>query len=435
MSNEREIRKETDLWGNEKEVIYQDGEKVGEIHKEERGGFLGFGAETTKVEYDRDHNEVSHTTKEDRGGFFGIGEEEVDVKGDIDGNEISSSKVEERGGFLGIGSHHVRAERGPDGNIISESNHERRGDFFGFGGEKVRVTRYESKNSSSNSSNAQQSSVNCNSPYQERSGGTYSPKSSSHPTNAPNGATGWIIAVLVMIFVVLVASHLSNGERAKPLPSKSPGEIAAEQRRIAAEQRKLDEQKALAREALLQKFNFLQWDVGKTLKLHGGPVSFCTRPCGYRVTGQASIRLVSITKTSTGTISLRFSVKTSPKNQYLPGNSKNKADNDYLLFVMSDSYTREGFSSSPIESLYAEAMHLSDDQGNKYKSLGGIEGIEATEFNRHAYRAILPFDTNSYFNINFPIPNGTPTSLKFISPRLHGHQDQWHLTIYDSNRF
>ena len=148
MSDEQEIRKETDFWGNEKEVIYQDGKKIGEIRIEDRGGFLGIGTESTKVEYDSTGNEVSHTTREERGGFCGIGTREVSVKRDVDGEEISTLEVEERGGFCGIGSHHVRAERDTNGDLVSESNHERRGDFLGFGGERVRVVKVKEKVSS-----------------------------------------------------------------------------------------------------------------------------------------------------------------------------------------------------------------------------------------------------------------------------------------------
>jgi hypothetical protein len=76
MTHEREVRKETDFWGNEKEIIYENGEKVGEIKSEERGGFLGIGSESVKVEYNTHGEEVGFTKPEERGGFFGIGAEE-----------------------------------------------------------------------------------------------------------------------------------------------------------------------------------------------------------------------------------------------------------------------------------------------------------------------------------------------------------------------
>ncbi len=252
-------------------------------------------------------------------------------------------------------------------------------------------------------------------------------QSSALPSETFSGTVGWILALAVIIFVVWIASNLDNGERATPVSAKSPEEIAEKQRQ-------LEEKRKLARETLLRTFNFAQWNVGQSLEFQSSPISFCTRPCGRGATGPASIRLVSITKISTATISLRFSIKTTPKNQYLPGFLENRAVNDYLLFVKSDSYTKEGFGSRVIDSLYAEAMYLSDEQGKKYKSLSGIEGLGTTVFNRHAFSVTLPFDSESIFNVNFPIPEATSTSLKFVSPRLHGHQSEWYWTIYDSNQ-
>jgi hypothetical protein len=55
----KEIRKEKDWLGNEKEVIYEDGEKTGEIHNEE----TLFGA-PVKREYDNEGRRVSETRHE-----------------------------------------------------------------------------------------------------------------------------------------------------------------------------------------------------------------------------------------------------------------------------------------------------------------------------------------------------------------------------------
>jgi uncharacterized protein YraI len=142
MADEREIRKETGFWGGEKEVIYENGQKVGEIKSEERGGFFGIGGDTVKVEYNTNGDEVGYTKQEERGGFFGIGTEKVHVRYDAHGEEVGQSRVEEKGGFLGIGAHHVRIEYDTDGNEVSQSNWEKRGGFLGIGEERVRVTRY-----------------------------------------------------------------------------------------------------------------------------------------------------------------------------------------------------------------------------------------------------------------------------------------------------
>lgn len=153
MSKEREVRKETDFWGNEKEVIYENNQRVGEIKTEERGGFLGLGGESVKVEYDSSGKEVSYIKNEERGGFLGIGAEPVEVRYDSSENkEVSYSKVEERGGIFGIGSHHVRVEYDKNDKEVSQTHHERRGDFLGVGGERVRVTQYTEKDKKLNKS-------------------------------------------------------------------------------------------------------------------------------------------------------------------------------------------------------------------------------------------------------------------------------------------
>ena len=142
MSNEREIKTETNWLGEEKQIIYEDGRKVGEICSEDRGGFFGIGSERVDVEYTNDGSEVSYTKSEDRGGVLGIGAEETRVTYDSNTDqEIEASRVEERGGIFGIGSHHVRVGRDTEGNEISQTNHENRGGFLGIGTERVRVKR------------------------------------------------------------------------------------------------------------------------------------------------------------------------------------------------------------------------------------------------------------------------------------------------------
>jgi hypothetical protein len=142
MAKEREVRKETGFWGNEKEVIYEDGHRVGELRTEERGGFFGLGAEQVKVEYDTRGTEQATYRQEERGGFLGLGSEPVEVRYDSNNRETGYSKVEERGGFLGIGSHHVRVEYDTQGREVSQTAHENRGGFLGLGAESVRVTKY-----------------------------------------------------------------------------------------------------------------------------------------------------------------------------------------------------------------------------------------------------------------------------------------------------
>src|SRR5687768_15902085 len=119
MPREREVRKETDFWGQEKEVVYEGNERVGEVRTEQRGGFLGIGSETVRVEIDRDGNEASYAKQETRGGFMGIGAEPLEVRYDPSDEEVGHARVEERGGFLGVGSHHVRVEYDTGGRELS----------------------------------------------------------------------------------------------------------------------------------------------------------------------------------------------------------------------------------------------------------------------------------------------------------------------------
>lgn len=141
MSDERITKKETDFWGNEKEVIYEGGKKVGEIHVEQRGGFFGIGGEDVRVERDTRGAEVGYSKTEDRGGLFGFGATPTEVRYDPSGKETGTSRIEERGGFLGLGAEHVRVHRDNEGNETAESRWEDRGGFFGVGAERVRVTR------------------------------------------------------------------------------------------------------------------------------------------------------------------------------------------------------------------------------------------------------------------------------------------------------
>ncbi len=148
MSKDKEVITETNWLGEEKKVIYEDGERVGEIRTEQRGGLFGIGSETVDVKYNNDGDDVSYTRKEERRGLFGIGENKTDVTYDtLSGKEIEHSRVEERGGFFGLGSNHTRVGYDKDGNEVSQTNYERRGGFLGFGGARVKVTRYHNKES------------------------------------------------------------------------------------------------------------------------------------------------------------------------------------------------------------------------------------------------------------------------------------------------
>ena len=248
------------------------------------------------------------------------------------------------------------------------------------------------------------------------------------PRPAPPPKTsniGAIYAVLTIAGAIATGLWLFSGdEKTVSAPTRLPAEVA-EQQRLQVEARRQ------AREAVLRSFDFGQWRVGQSLKnTHNRSLSFCTRPCGRGATGRSTIRLVSITKTSAETISLKFSIRTTDKNKYLPGRRENRAKHDYLLFVSSDYYTTIGYIDKT-KFLHAGAMHIVDGNAKKYKSIGGIKGLRIITFNKETFRAVLPFQSMNYFSVLFPIPTTTTNSLKFVFPRIHGHQNGWYWIIYE----
>lgn len=223
MEKEREIRKETDFWGNEKEIIYESGKVVGEIKTEERGGLFGFGAESVRVEYDSSGIEKSYTKQEERGGLFGIGTETQEIRYDPNGNEIGHSRVETRGGILGIGQHHVRVEYDNNGAEVNQSNHEKRSGILGNGAERVRVVRY--PDVSDHATNSRESV--------SRSGNNklYGHIGASASDNSASGSWGIIVLVAVLIGVFFIWIQTSDRThtllRGNPLATEVPVPVTA----------------------------------------------------------------------------------------------------------------------------------------------------------------------------------------------------------------
>ncbi|MCE6959361.1 hypothetical protein LAZ40_09885 [Cereibacter sphaeroides] len=138
---EREVRKETGVLGGEREFIYENGRKIGEVRTEDRGGFLGIARTPTQVERTLSGEEMSTITRESRGGFLGIGARDVEVRRAA-GREVGVSAVEECGGFFGFGAHHERVERDSNEKVISTTTWQRRGGVLGIGSRRVRVTQF-----------------------------------------------------------------------------------------------------------------------------------------------------------------------------------------------------------------------------------------------------------------------------------------------------
>jgi hypothetical protein len=192
MAQEREIRKETSFFGTEKEVIYEDGNRVGEVKTEERGGFFGIGSETVKVEY-IGGKETGYSKEEERGGFFGIGSEKVQVQYGKDDNEVGHSRIEERGGFLGLGADHVRVGYDTEGNEVSQTTWENRHGVFGIGGERVKVTRNTATAPSGGSQNY-------------GSGDSYSESGSSRDAQSTEESSShwlfWLILISISVWIL-----------------------------------------------------------------------------------------------------------------------------------------------------------------------------------------------------------------------------------------
>jgi len=106
----KETRKETDFFGNEKKVHYEDGEKIGETRVE--SGIFG----DKEVTRDTNGNKLSETRTEN--GFFG----DKEVTRDTNGNKLSETKTESNPFDIhGLGTKRVIYEDGEKiGEIITE---------------------------------------------------------------------------------------------------------------------------------------------------------------------------------------------------------------------------------------------------------------------------------------------------------------------------
>jgi hypothetical protein len=206
MAQEREIRKESSWFGPDKEVIYEGGERVGEVKTEERGGFFGMGSETVKVEY-IDGKETGYSREEERGGFLGLGSEKVQVQYDTDDNEVGQSRIEERGGFLGLGADHVRIGYDTEGNEVSQTTWENRHGVFGIGGERVKVTR--------NTANPMPSRSSHNYGGEPYSGS--GSKSDVQP--AEKGSSNWFVWLILISVSIWIASRWIADKRQVQAPN------------------------------------------------------------------------------------------------------------------------------------------------------------------------------------------------------------------------
>lgn len=184
----KETRKETDFWGNEKEVHYEDGKKVGETKYRET-----FWGNKIQDHYDSSGNKTGETRREE--GVFS----DKAVHYDADGNRTGYTKNDET--FFGDPTHRHYDKFG---NQVGKSHYEE-----GFWGEhkKVHTGEYfksgESKNETFNYNGRgySGSEVPSGSRRTEASGNKF-----------PNFPIG-ILIVLILAFVSWLAMFSSKSEK------------------------------------------------------------------------------------------------------------------------------------------------------------------------------------------------------------------------------
>lgn len=199
----REIRKETDFLGNEKEVIYENGSKVGYIKEEQTLCGLG---QTVKREYDNAGNKVSETRREHT--LLGLGPT-VDRTYSPDGERLSETRKEET--FFGLGP---RVERSYDekGNIIAEARYKKT--FFGLGPTVKRI-EYVEQGQSTNPNKG--SGYTQSEPVAKVFSGSATP---NHYVRKHSGVQWfWMLVIVVLVVAVLLKLESQPKRPVTQLPS------------------------------------------------------------------------------------------------------------------------------------------------------------------------------------------------------------------------
>ena len=186
MSVGKEIRKETDWLGNEKEVVYENNEKVGEIRNE-----TTFWGTEVKREYNPDGERVSETRHEQT--FFGT---PVDRTYNPDGERISETRHEQT--FFGTP---VDRTYDTDDDLLSETKRETT--FWG-----TPVKRVYDKQPSAAPPRATSSGADSSNSYGGSARSVRTPASAPLSTPFWASALGWIAGFVFAIIANSSAEHL-----------------------------------------------------------------------------------------------------------------------------------------------------------------------------------------------------------------------------------
>lgn len=165
-------------------------------------------------------------------------------------------------------------------------------------------------------------------------------------------------------------------------------------------------------------FGFIDWPIGTEKPVIDTSISVCTPTCKRSNSSPVIIWLKSLKRVSSETIALNFTIHP-------------LEEDDILLFVSGNEYISVGSGLRAKRVAFARAMHIFDERGIKYESVGGIRGLTIQVFNEHAYQALIPANRENRFSLVFPIPSGPTNYIKLVYPRIYEHQNGWELVIYN----
>jgi len=74
---------------------------------------------------------------------------------------------------------------------------------------------------------------------------------------------------------------------------------------------------------------------------------------------------------------------------------------------------------------YGESLYIVDDKGKKVYSTTGFVGGRQSKFNSNANRINIDSGEEVIIFAEFPMVSNDAKSFRFVSPKLHGHQNDW----------
>ena len=74
---------------------------------------------------------------------------------------------------------------------------------------------------------------------------------------------------------------------------------------------------------------------------------------------------------------------------------------------------------------YGVRLYIEDENGKKYFAMNGYEGGRIKDWNGSTGAYVIPALSISRPRIRFPIPDSGAKVVKFVSPSIHGQQQEW----------